>query len=101
MHTVERFTKAADGKSIAIAITFDDPEFYSKPFSVERSWKASDKRHQFDYDCMENPREEEFSHTFFIKDLYRPTCVRYEGKGTELSKIVCTKPEEIAADRHE
>jgi hypothetical protein len=101
MHTVERFTKAADGKSIAIAITFDDPEFYSKPFSVERSWKASVKRHQFDYDCMENPREEEFSHTFFIKDLYRPTCVRYEGKGTELSKIVCTKPEEIAADRHE
>ena len=95
MHTVERFTKAADGKHIAIQITFDDPEFYSKPFSIERSWKLSDKRHQYDYDCMENPREEEFSHTFFVKDLYRPTCIRYEGKGAELSKIVCTKPADI------
>jgi hypothetical protein len=101
MHTTERFTKAPDGKRITIAITFDDPEFYSKPFTVERAWKASEKHHQFDYDCSENPREEEFSHTYFVKDLYRPTCIRHEGKGAELSKIVCTKPEEIAPQKGE
>lgn len=101
MHTVERFTKSADGKGIAIAITFDDPEFYSRPFSVERKWKASAKGNQYDYDCMENPREEEFSHTYFIKDLYRPSCVRYEGEGAALSKIVCTKPDEVAAEKRD
>nr|WP_166181268.1 hypothetical protein [Altererythrobacter segetis] len=94
MHTIERFTPAPDGKRISIIITFDDPEFYSAPFSVERTWKASDKRHQFDYDCSENPREEEFSHTYFVKDLYRPTCIRHEGQGADLSKIICTKPED-------
>ncbi|HEU4651899.1 MAG TPA: hypothetical protein VFS49_10835, partial [Croceibacterium sp.] len=98
MHTIERFTPSADRKRIAITITFEDPEFYSAPFSVERAWKASEKRHQFDYDCSENPREEEFSHTYFIKDLYRPTCIRHEGEGQELSKIVCTKPDEVGAE---
>ena len=101
MHTVERFTKTADGKRIQIEITFDDPEFYSKPFSVERNWKASDKHHQFDYDCMENPREEEFANTYFVQDIYRPTCIRYEGKGAELSRIICTKPEDIDAEASE
>lgn len=98
MHTIERFTPSPDGKRIAITITFEDPQFYSEPFSVERVWKASEKRHQFDYDCSENPRAEEFSHTYFIKDLYRPTCIRYEGEGEELSKIVCTRPEEVGGD---
>ena len=97
MHTVERFTKSADGKRIDIHITFEDPEYYSAPFSVDRAWVETDKRHQYDYDCSENPREEEFSHTFFVKDLYRPTCIRYEGKGMELSRIVCTKPEDLPA----
>ncbi|HSG33321.1 MAG TPA: hypothetical protein VLA37_02220, partial [Sphingomonadaceae bacterium] len=101
MHTIERFTKSADGKRIAIQITFDDPEFYSEPFSVERSWKLSEKRHQFDYDCMENPREEEFANTYFVQDIYRPTCIRYAGEGFELSRIVCTKPEDIAAEDEE
>lgn len=98
MHTIERFTPSADHKRIAIEITFEDPEFYSAPFSVERAWKASAKHHQFDYDCSENPREEEFSHTYFVKDLYRPTCIRHEGEGAELSKIVCIKPEEVGTD---
>ena len=98
MHTVERFTKSADGNRIDIHITFEDPEYYAEPFSVERAWAETDKRHQYDYDCSENPREEEFSHTYFVKDLYRPTCIRYPGEGMDPSRIICTKPEDLPTD---
>ncbi len=47
-----------------------------------------------EYDCMENPRSEEFDHTLFIKDQqYRPTCQSYQGEGLEPSHIVCGKPD--------
>jgi hypothetical protein len=42
---------------------------------------------------MENPREEEFAKALFIKDIYRPTCIRYEGEADALSRIVCRRPE--------
>jgi hypothetical protein len=93
LHTVERFTKSADGKRIAVEVTISDPEYYSEPFKIERAWVASSKRHQMEYDCMENPRSEEFDHTLFIKDQYRPTCQSYQGEGLAPSHIVCGKPE--------
>jgi len=40
--------------------------------------------------AVENPRSEEFDHTFFVKDLYRPTCISYQGTGQEHSRIVCS-----------
>ena len=89
LHTVERITKSADGKRIAIEVTITDPEYYSAPFKIERAWVTGSRRHQFEYDCMENPRSEEFDHTLFVKDLYRPTCISYQGAGTEHSRIVC------------
>ncbi len=92
LHTIERLTKSADGKRVDVQVTIIDPEYYSRPFTVSRGWKVSGQRHQLEYDCMENPREEEFSKAYFIKDLYRPTCMRYEGAGQELSRIVCRKP---------
>jgi hypothetical protein len=92
LHTIERLTKSADGKRVDLQVTIDDPENYSRPFTVARGWKVSGQRHQFEYDCMENPREEEFAKALFIKDLYRPTCIRYEGEGEALSRILCRKP---------
>ncbi|MGZ3272680.1 MAG: hypothetical protein ACXU82_04880 [Caulobacteraceae bacterium] len=92
LHTIERITKSADGKRVDVQVTIDDLENYSRPFTVARGWKVSGQRHQFEYDCMENPREEEFAKAFFIKDLYRPTCIRYEGEGETLSRIVCRRP---------
>ena len=92
LHTIERLTKSADGKRVDVQVTIIDPEHYSRPFVAKRGWKVSGQRHQLEYDCMENPREEEFSKAYFIKDLYRPTCMRYEGEGQALSRIVCRKP---------
>ncbi len=39
LHTVERFTPSADGNSIDIETTITDPEYYTQPFVIKRSWK--------------------------------------------------------------
>ena len=93
LHTVERFTPSADGGSIDIATTIDDPEYYSQPFTIQRSWKKSPARHPFEYDCMENPRQEDFENAYYVRERYRPVCMRVEGEGMALSKMVCRRPE--------
>ena len=92
LHTVERFTPSADG-SIDIATTIDDPEYYSKPFTIQRSWKKSPARHPFEYDCMENPRQEDFENAYYVRERYRPVCMRVEGEGMAPSKMVCRRPD--------
>lgn len=101
LQTIERLTKSADGKRVAIETTFEDPEYYSAPFTIERAWVPHGDGHQFEYDCSENPRAEEFAHTYFVKDLYRPTCIRYEGEGLEPSRILCRRPEDEVADKQQ
>jgi hypothetical protein len=94
LHTVERLTLSADGSSIDIEVTITDPEYYDAPFTIKRSWKKSAARHPFEYDCMENPRQEDFENAYYVHELYRPTCMRVEGEGMALSKVVCRRPEE-------
>jgi hypothetical protein len=89
LHTVERFTLAADGESIDIETTIEDPEFYTRPFPVKRSWKKSPARHPFEYDCMENPRQEDFENAYYIHEQYRPVCMRVQGEGMAPSRMVC------------
>ena len=38
---------------------------------------------------MENPREEDYKHAYFVHEQYRPVCQRVAGKGMELSRMVC------------
>lgn len=90
LHTVERFTLAADGSSINIETTIEDPEYYTQAFTVKRSWKKSPARHPFEYDCMENPRQEDFENAYYVRERYRPVCMRVEGEGMEPSKMVCS-----------
>jgi hypothetical protein len=92
LHTVERFTPSADGSSIDIETTIEDPEYYTKPFTIKRSWKKSAARHPFEFDCMENPRQEDFENAYYVRERYRPVCMRVEGKGMEQSKMVCPGP---------
>jgi hypothetical protein len=90
LHTVERFMLSADGGSIDIATTIDDPEYYTQPFTIQRSWKKSPARHPFEYDCMENPRQEDFENAYYVRERYRPICMRVEGEGMAPSKMVCS-----------
>jgi len=92
LHTVERFTRAADG-GIDIETTLEDAEYYSQPFVIKRAWKTSPARHPYEYDCMENPRKEDFENAHYVREQYRPVCMRVEGEGMALSKMVCRKPE--------
>jgi len=93
LHTVERFTPSADGGSIDIETRIEDPEYYTKPFTIQRSWKKSPARHPFEYDCMENPRQEDFENAYYVNERYRPICMRVEGQGRAPSKMVCRRPE--------
>jgi hypothetical protein len=94
LHTIERFTPSADGSSIDIETTIEDPEYYTQPFTIKRSWKKSPARHPFEYDCMENPRQEDFENAYYVRERYRPVCMRVQGEGMEPSRMVCRRPEE-------
>lgn len=94
LHTVERLTPSEDGSLINIEVTITDPEYYEEPFTIKRSWKKSDARHPFEYDCMENPRSEDFEDAYYVRDRYKPTCMRIEGEGEALSSVVCRLQEE-------
>lgn len=91
LRTLERFTPSADG-GIDIEVTITDPEYYSEPVHIRRSWKKSASRHLLEYDCMENPRQEDFENAYYVREQYRPVCYRVEGKGMELSRMVCPRP---------
>ena len=94
LHTVERLTPAADGSGIDIEVTITDPEYYDAPFTIKRAWNRSAATHPLEYDCSENPRAEDFEDAYYVRDSYRPTCMRVKGEGAELSRVVCRRPEE-------
>jgi hypothetical protein len=92
LHTVERLTPSADG--IEIEVTIEDPEYYERAFTIKRAWNKSSARHPLEYDCMENPRQEDFEDAYYVRDRYQPTCMRVKGEGLQLSRMVCRRPEE-------
>lgn len=94
LHTIERFTPTADGNSIDIETVVEDPEYYTQPFTIKRSWKKSPARHPFEYDCMENPRQEDFENAYYVREQYRPVCMRVEGEGMAPSRMVCRRRED-------
>ena len=89
LHTVERFTPTSDG-NIDIVTTVTDTEYYDKPFDIPRSWQRSEARYPLEYDCAENPRQEDFENGYYIRERYRPVCMRVEGEGMAPSKMVCS-----------
>jgi hypothetical protein len=94
LHTIERFTPSADGSGIDIETTIEDPEYYTRPFVVQRGWKKSPARHPFEYDCMENPRQEDFENAYYVREQYRPVCMRVEGEGMTPSRMVCRQEQQ-------
>jgi hypothetical protein len=89
-HMVERYTKSADGKSIRLLITLEDPDYLSAPLVLERRWVLSNGVQQGEFDCEENPRQDMAGEqTVYLEKLYEPICVRIEGQGAELSRVVC------------
>lgn len=90
MHFVQRFTKSADGKELTIESTLDDPKTLKHPVTATRKWLWVYGQQPLEFDCEENPSEDNFADMVFPDAYLRPVCIRYEGKGTELSKVVCS-----------
>ena len=90
---IQKISKAADGRSLSIEITVEDPEYLSKPFTTERRWLWTNGVQQGEFDCEENPREDMNEETYYIEKTYEPVCLRVEGQGEAPSRVVCRKPE--------
>jgi hypothetical protein len=92
LHLVERVTKSADGKSLDIEAMFEDLEVLAEPVHVKKQWSWVNGQQPLEFDCEENPREDNFSGMYFDREYLKPVCIQHEGKDEEPSKVVCTKP---------
>ncbi|MBN1237721.1 MAG: hypothetical protein JXB36_04420 [Gammaproteobacteria bacterium] len=92
MHMTQAITKSADGLTLQIEITLDDPATFTQPVTVKREWAWVNGQQPLEFDCEENPREDNFSGMIFEEEYLRPICIQHEGEGEELSKVVCEKP---------
>jgi hypothetical protein len=92
LHTVERMTPTADGSSLDIEVTITDPEYYDRPFTIRRSWKRSAAHGTPSNTTAWRIRARRtFENAYYVRDRYRPTCMRVEGEGLALSKVVCRR----------
>jgi hypothetical protein len=92
MHLEQRFTKSADGRTLVIESTFDDPETLAEPVHVRKEWGWLNGQQPLEFDCEENPREDNFSGMLFEEDYLKPVCIQHEGRGMEPSRVACTPP---------
>jgi hypothetical protein len=92
MHMTQAITKSADGLSLQIEITLTDPALFTTPLVVKREWGWVNGQQPLEFDCEENPREDNFSGMVFEEEYLRPVCIQHEGEGEQLSAVVCEKP---------
>lgn len=94
MRMTQRITKSADGKTLDIDITLEDPAIFTRPVELKRSWTWVNGQQPIEFDCEENPREDNFSGMLFEEEYLRPVCIQHEGEGDQLSRVICTRPED-------
>lgn len=92
MHMTQRMTKSADGLTLYIETTLNDPATFTEPVIVKREWAWVNGQQPLEFDCEENPREDNFSGMIFEEEYLRPICIQHEGQGEELSRVVCETP---------
>lgn len=64
LHLVERYTKSEDGSYVDYAATFDDPVYYTQPFTVKFKYLWNPDANIPVLPCEENPR------TVIVKNIY-------------------------------
>lgn len=92
MHLVQRFTKSADGRTLTIDSMVDDPETLAEPIHVRKAWDWLNGQQPLEFDCEENPREDNFSGMLFDQEYLKPICIQHAGRGLEPSKVLCVTP---------
>lgn len=99
LHLVERWTKSADGNTMTVEFTVTDPVYYTEPFTKTRQWRRVPGARIADYDCGENPREDDFEYLTFENDWFKPTCMRPVENGLAGEKVVCTPQAKSSSER--
>jgi hypothetical protein len=89
LHVTQRFTKSTDGTVLSIRTTLEDPATFTEPVIVEREWVWLPGRQPLEFDCEENPREDNFAGMVFESEYLRPVCIQYQGEGDQLSYVRC------------
>lgn len=89
LHMLERLTLSADGGSFGDVVTFDDPVYYTKPFTKIRRFARTRGARVLDYDCAENPRSDDFDILKFENDWFKPVCVRPVQNDVASDNVVC------------
>jgi hypothetical protein len=89
MHVVQRISKSEDGKSLTIDSTIDDPKVLAHPVTVTKRWVWLTGQQPLEFDCEENPREDNFAGIVFADEYLRPVCIQHEGEGSAPSKVTC------------
>jgi hypothetical protein len=92
LHMIQRLTKSGNGNTLTNVITFDDPEYYAKPFTKTRTWQRISGVKLDDYDCAENPRSDLFDVLTWEHDWFQPTCQFQVKDGVVADKILCVAP---------
>lgn len=92
MRMTQAISKSADGTTLHIDITLEDPATFTEPVELKREWAWVNGQQPLEFDCEENPREDNFSGMIFEEEYLRPVCIQHEGEGEELSKVVCERP---------
>ena len=92
LHMVQKITKSADGTTLTIVTTFDDPVYYTKPFTVTRQWKRDTSGAQLENDCAENTRPDAVEGIIYENPLFKPICVQPLVNGVLSAKVICEKP---------
>jgi hypothetical protein len=92
LHITQRIRKSDDGTVLSFKTTLEDPATFTEPVVVEREWVWLPGRQPLEFDCEENPREDNFSGMVFESEYLRPVCIQHEGEGEQLSYVRCEAP---------
>lgn len=92
LHVTQKINKTEDGLTLLISTTLNDPETYTEAITVEREWSWIAGQQPLEFDCEENPREDNYAGLVFENEILEPICVLYEGEGLELSAVRCEAP---------
>jgi len=89
LHVTQRIRKSDDGTVLRIQTTLEDPETFTEPLTIDREWVWLPGRQPLEFDCEENPREDNFANMVFESEYLRPVCIQYQGEGDQLSYVRC------------
>jgi hypothetical protein len=90
LHVTTRISKSADDNTLTLSSTYEDPVYYTAPFTRTTKLRRTTEHRLADLDCAEAPRSDEAERRTYEDDWFKPTCVFPVIDGQLGDKVVCT-----------